>query len=661
MHEPATRFSGHRFVLILMVRNEGKIIRRCLEAVSDFVDMYCVHDTGSSDDTCEQVLEFLKDHPGCLTTSEWRDFGHNRTISFESAQIWLQREEWDLKDTYGLLLDADMVFCPGTLKQQPLGEIGYTIIQKNGTLEYPNCRLVRMDHDWTCKGVTHEYWDGPTQPLPLSVCHIDDKNDGGCKADKFERDARLLEAGLKAEPDNVRYMFYLAQTYHSLGRWKDAIAMYKKRIEAGGWEEEVWYSHYMIGQSWLTLGRTDKFEYWMQRAFERRPWRAEPLYKLTRHFREKGQNDKAWVYCAKGQGMKAPDDSLFVEKDVYSGLFDYEASILAYYLKTPDGLRISTEHLLRDSPTHADNVYRNMPFYIKPLGIQGTPLSLFRDEFGLDYWPSSVSVCGDLLNIRYVNYDTLCDGGYAFKEGGRWTGVGPITQNLCRHRERGADMKMDDSTISLSTHPSANVRGLEDVRLYRDSKGGQWFTATQMQWSAGEEGVRPPLRVLRGRYHADTGEYSQCIVMKSPTDASCEKNWLPVNDSEDMIYRWHPLEIGTPLKDELVIHTTYKTPWFFQHLRGSAVPVRIGDELWVLVHFVEYSSPRKYFHCLVVLNGVTYAPKRMSLPFVFRKVGIEYCLGMEVSGNDLVFYPSTHDNTPYSLRVPRSQFQWAML
>ena len=31
--------------------------------------------------------------------------------------------------------------------------------------------------------------------------YIDDRNDGGCKADKFERDERLLRAELAAEPD----------------------------------------------------------------------------------------------------------------------------------------------------------------------------------------------------------------------------------------------------------------------------------------------------------------------------------------------------------------------------------------------------------------------------------------------------------------------------
>ena len=39
---------------------------------------------------------------------------------------------------------------------------------------------------------------------------IRDIGDGGAKHDKFERDIRLLLDGIKEEPNNVRYYFYLA-------------------------------------------------------------------------------------------------------------------------------------------------------------------------------------------------------------------------------------------------------------------------------------------------------------------------------------------------------------------------------------------------------------------------------------------------------------------
>jgi hypothetical protein len=43
----------------------------------------------------------------------------------------------------------------------------------------------------------------------------------------------------------------------------------QKRIAAGGWFEEIWYSHYMIGQCYLQLNNPIRsVEEWMLRAYE---------------------------------------------------------------------------------------------------------------------------------------------------------------------------------------------------------------------------------------------------------------------------------------------------------------------------------------------------------------------------------------------------------
>jgi hypothetical protein len=78
-----------KFVLVLMIRNEEKILLRCLSAVTDLVSAFCICDTGSTDTSREIAADFLKTHDGCLTTEPWRDFGYNRTVSFKNAQTYL--------------------------------------------------------------------------------------------------------------------------------------------------------------------------------------------------------------------------------------------------------------------------------------------------------------------------------------------------------------------------------------------------------------------------------------------------------------------------------------------------------------------------------------------------------------------------------------------
>lgn len=612
-------------VLILMIRNESRIIERCLKAVEGIVDAFCVHDTGSSDNTVEIVKDFLVGRTGCLTQSVWKDFGHNRTLSFQNAQTYVRDTlKWKLDDTYGLLLDADMVFHPGDLRKQTLTAQGYTIVQKNGALEYPNCRLVRMDHDWVCRGVTHEYWDGVTQHLPKEICWIDDRNDGGCKSDKFERDARLLEEGLQKEPENVRYMFYLAQTYHCLGRDRDAIRMYKRRFRAGGWDEERWYSLYMIGASYLNLNEIARFEKYMNLAYEFRPSRAESLYKLTKYFREQSQHYKAYQYMLKGMGIPSSSDSLFIEKDVYDNLFYYEKSILDYYVKSDkkEGARSSIQYLLR-SANMWNSVLANLHFYVSPISSTIRKLET-PQPFGPEFKSSAISVIGyPYANVRYVNY-WIENGAYKTPRGE------PVqTHNAYVNLETMEVIhKMDESTVQLPTRDH-HIRGLEDVRVC-----GNEFTATVHDYADN-------VSVMRGRYNTNLGTYSECIVHPSPFERNCEKNWLLMEGTSNMIYDWCPLRV---LDKERKTVATHSTPPYFFMLRGSAPGKIYRNEMWVLTHFVEYSTPRKYYHCFVKLNKDTYKPTAVSLPFVFKSAAIEYCVSFTISNHGLLrFYVSFND------------------
>jgi glycosyltransferase involved in cell wall biosynthesis len=623
--------------------------------VESVVDAFCIHDTGSTDTTCDIANEWLKTRPGSLTTSEWQNFGFNRTESFLRAQEFVESSGWDAKTTYGLLMDADMVFHCGTLREETLTEIGYTAIQVAGHLEYPNCRLVRMDHAWKCLGVTHEYWDGLTNALPRSVCWIEDQNDGGCKSDKFTRDARLLETGLVETPTNERYMFYLAQTYHSLGRWKNSLEMYKRRIKGGGWFEEVWYSMYMIAQCHLQLDDPIKFESWMLKARAYRSERAESVYKLTKYFREKGQHHKAYAYYVLGKDIPLSTDSLFIERDVYTGLFDYEATILLYYIgKHEEGLVRSIQYLLTKS-YNLDNVYTNMKFYIKPIGKTFQNHPVLRMSAGLDYHPTSVSIfkAGDKLyhNVRFVNYSIdQTTGSYMMKEG-KWSDSHKVrTQNVVWDGK--VSRIMDDSSVALPRR-DARIVGLEDIRVYRNASGELRFVAVTSEYS-------DKIRILEGGYDILNAKYTNCRILDSPKNAECEKNWIPVNGTDDVIYRWHPIEVGKIEGKNLAIHTHHETPWFFRHLRGSAIPMARGDEFWCLVHYVEYSQPRKYFHCFVVLDK-KYKPLRVSLPFVFREQGIEYCIGTHFQGEKIECIFSSWDDNPMITHIGLDDLVWAQL
>ena len=637
-----------RFVMILMMKNEQKILKRCLEAVESVVDGYCILDTGSTDSSKEIAEEFLKGRVGCVTQDPFRDFGYSRTKSFENAQKYLKENtDWDLTQTYGLLLDADMIFLPGTLKQQKLTAIGYSLIQKNGNMEYFNARLVRMDYPWKCTSVTHEYWDGQTEKIEKGICFIDDKNDGGCKHDKFERDKRLLEQGLIDEPDNVRYMFYLGQTYKCLSMWKESIDMYKKRIKAGGWVEEVYYSYYMIGECYLNLKDVFNFERYMQLGYNYRPCRGETIYKLAEFYRVVGEHYKSYHYIQLGRKIQFPkDDVLFIEPNVYNYLFDYEASIIEYYIHPDRGMKTSMITLLK-THEYQQNVLSNLKYYVKPVGtnIQDIPVI---SPFGEDFKPSAISIDKyPLANVRFVNY-WIDAGDYKTKNNC------PVqTENAYMNIETGELVqKMDDSSIALPKFDT-NVRGLEDVRLYRNERDELSFTATSAR-----EYAENKVRVVNGNYNSDSGTYTDVCVLNSPANGDCEKNWLAIPNTNKFVYRWCPLDIGEKRGSDLKIVERIPTPALFNLFRGSANPVKTDSGFLTMTHVAEYSKPRNYYHFFVELNN-DFKILRISQPFIFYKPSIEYCVSFRIlSKNSIECYFTNMDANPKKCNIDLATLLW---
>jgi hypothetical protein len=138
----------------------------------------------------------------------------------------------------------------------------------------------------------------------------------------------------------------------------------------------------------------------------------------------------------------------------------------------------------------------------------------------------------------------------------------------------------------------------------------------------------------------------------------CEKNWCYVyNKYNDLrvVYDWSPLtiaEVSSPntLK---ILSKADAVPDFFQDLRGSSHGVTVGNERWFLCHIANYTTPRTYYHILVVLDeNLVY--KRNSILFKFHDVCIEYSLGLVVEEERVLISYSRMDRTSAILEIPRA-------
>jgi glycosyltransferase involved in cell wall biosynthesis len=327
-----------KICLCMIVRNESKIIIRCLNAAKFAFSHVSICDTGSTDNTPELINTWLKENnfEGKVHNHVWKNFGHNRTESIKAA-----KETFPDVD-FLLFLDADMCLVNKGFDKSlaSLNKDCYLLTQTEGPLSYRNVRLVKAKFNWRSVGVTHEYFeaDGVNERFNLDTLYIADKSDGGCKSDKLDRDASLLIQGINDEPNNPRYYFYLAQTYASMGHHIDAIHWYNKRIEAkvNIWEEETFYAIYRVAQEYEAIHEYEQAIFWYLKAYNRRPHRAEPLVKLSHMLI---MNDKLkWYstglsYAIEAVKIEYPNgDLLFIEDIHYSYLPWYYISIAAYYV-----------------------------------------------------------------------------------------------------------------------------------------------------------------------------------------------------------------------------------------------------------------------------------------------------------------------------------------
>jgi len=640
--------------LCMIVKNESHIIHESLGCTLPLIDTYCIVDTGSTDNTIEVIKNFYteKGIEGEVHERPWKDFGHNRSQALALC---------DGKMDYILVIDADDLMTFPKNGRELLHQIlekeqpnGATIEIHQGKLNYDRGQIFKANDGWMYKGVLHEY---PTNnksdckmiKLPpefwMESRRLGARNKTG---DKLKKDIDAFIQGLKDEPDNERYMFYLAQTYFESGDFENSKKWYKKRFEVGKWHEEAWFAAYRVGMCHLYMGNIPKFEEWMQRAYNFHKHRAEPIYELTKHFREKGDWYKAYHYMRIGREIPYPKhDVLFIDSFHHQGGFDYEASILDYYVN-PDkkvGLRSATTYLLKQD-VHIQNVVSNLQFYTEPISKITTPLPI-PSVFGEDFRASAVSVLNyPFANVRFVNYLKPVDGNYKTKDGS------PVqSRNAYINIETGECIaEMDDSTITIPEKESP-IKGLEDIRLYRENDTIKFIATSYHQYTYG-------IGMVVGDYDFETNSYKNCKPINSPFNQGCEKNWMPVNDTGDIIYNWSPLRVGKIVENDLQIIITHKTPALFSIFRGSAPPRIVNDKLWVLVHFVNYGETRTYYNCFVELEQNTYKPLRVTLPFIFKQHSVEYCVSFRMVGQIIECYASYMDGDPFKIRFPINNLEW---
>lgn len=252
--------------ICMMVKDEEKNIRRCLESMNDVREQIdselIIVDTGSVDSTKEIALEYTKK----VYFHKWNnDFSGMRNITIDYA-----KGEWIL------IIDADEEienekFLIDILKKNYIDEVAafaFTVNNITGNNQHivssKSPRLFRNTDDFHYEGIVHNMpkFNGKVIESKVNLLHYGYINtDKELMEKKFKRTKDLLLQALKENPDDIYYNYQLGITYSMHFEPEEALVWLEKSytlMKESQAEEKSKYVYIQLLKVLLVLNKMDR-------------------------------------------------------------------------------------------------------------------------------------------------------------------------------------------------------------------------------------------------------------------------------------------------------------------------------------------------------------------------------------------------------------------
>ena len=226
--------------LVMIVKNSGNVLRKCLQSFIGVIDHWTILDTGSTDNTPQIILEELKSVEGNLYYSDFVDFSHARNLAFEKSKKNC-KYQIVIDDSYvlhgGKFLCSILKKSKKDAMQLRIGFLNDLEILDNS---YYSLRIVRSNINAKFVGRIHEaiylemkYISDIIKNKDIFLEDVPDKDHVRRITTRFKKDVDLLlqdydDAIIKRDPNSSRIILHIAKTYMCLNNYKDAIVYLKK-------------------------------------------------------------------------------------------------------------------------------------------------------------------------------------------------------------------------------------------------------------------------------------------------------------------------------------------------------------------------------------------------------------------------------------------------
>jgi glycosyltransferase involved in cell wall biosynthesis len=331
-----------KLVLTQIVKNEAHVITRMLNSIKPIVDIICLVDTGSTDNTIEVVKNWgtqnnIETH---VFERAFDNFENSRNYSIQMArEVTKDRGN----DFWGFWLDADeTIEVLPSFNKNKIDKDLYMFNTYINVMKYTRNECFKLDKPFRFYGPVHEYivcddkniTSGLMEGINVRV-QMDGGSWKGNIPDKYKSHAFVLEKYIDQNRQDPRWIFYTAQSYHDSAcvpdnreeneeRLRRSLKYYKERISRpDGYPEEVFYSQFRVGtimraleEPWnLTMNEFLK-------AYSFDPLRAEPIKAIIDYYLSVGEWHNAYLFSKFAKvnfhdRNPYPQRLLFVDESLY--------------------------------------------------------------------------------------------------------------------------------------------------------------------------------------------------------------------------------------------------------------------------------------------------------------------------------------------------------
>ena len=242
----------NRIALNIIVKNEEKFLRGCLESIRNLVDEIVIADTGSTDSTVAIASEYTDK----ILHFQWtNDFAEARNFVLDNTEsewvLYLDADERIAKKYHKVIKH----FVESNIADVFLLKLKSEIFKKGGNevhiIQYP--RLFRRIPQARFEGRIHEQITPSLSRAgqkfvgtDIIIEHLGYAQGDEILEQKKYRNLELLKEQVESEPDNFYALYQLGQNYITLSDWENGVAYLYKSLEQKNITPSIKASIYLL-------------------------------------------------------------------------------------------------------------------------------------------------------------------------------------------------------------------------------------------------------------------------------------------------------------------------------------------------------------------------------------------------------------------------------